>query len=155
VEVVDPLEVVEIEKEQDASRLGLERFRQRADELAPVGEASRRVGIGVAVRGALRLVIGLKRLFQVLRAPPAEQDNRAVEDECHLERVDGIRERSAEKRRWQETASEADEQHQCCDGRASRNEVAAGYTDSLILGSTHPVHPLFAVRHGKVNCRKK
>ena len=89
MEVVDALEMVEVEQEQHAGALRLERFAEHLHQLAAVGEAGHRVGVGVALGLALGAVISFERDLQILRAAPAEQDQRDVEQQGDDERAVG------------------------------------------------------------------
>ena len=93
VQIIDPLEVIEVEQEQDAAAAALERLGERAQQLAAVGQAGRRVGVGVAVRLSLGAFMGIERFAQILRAAPAEQDDRDVEEKGGLEAGAGRRQR--------------------------------------------------------------
>jgi hypothetical protein len=87
VEVVDPLEMIEVEQEQDAWNPGLEHVVEEAHQLATVGKPGARVGVGVALGEPLGRLIGVERVLEVLRPAPAEQDDRNVEEEGDLEGV--------------------------------------------------------------------
>ncbi len=110
VEVIDPLEMVEVEKQQDPGAFRLEHVLERAEQLAAVGKAGVGVGIGVGLGQPLGRLIGLERVPEVLRAPPAEQDDRDVEQEGDGQRAGRIRPRDGAEGRGQELAPEPDEQ---------------------------------------------
>ena len=141
VKVVDPLEMVEVEQEQDAGALRIDHLVERAHELAAVGEAGTRIGVGVAVCEALGRFIGFERFLQVLRSAPAEQDDGDVEEEGDLERARRIRKPRAGNGSWNDPAAERDEQQNRRDRRASRNDVAARDANGFAPGAFHgPVH---------------
>src|SRR4029079_4224149 len=137
VEVVDALEMVEVEQKQCAAKVAGERILAAAQQVAAIGEAGRRIGVGVALGGALGLLIGIERLLEVLRTPPTEQDDRDVEQERDLQRVRGIRQRSAGERRRHDLAAQADEQQQRGNRRAAGDEMAARNANSVSACSLH------------------
>ena len=94
VKVVDALEMVEVENQEHACSAVVEHFIQRAHQLAPVGEAGRGIGVGIALGEPLGRLIGFERFLEVLGTSPAEQDDRDVEQESDLQRAGGIRQRA-------------------------------------------------------------
>ncbi len=123
--------MVEVEQEQRAGALRLERIAQGAHQLAAVGEARRRIGIGVTLGKALGLVVGFERFLEVLRAAPAEQDDRNVEQEGNGQRPVVRFERQARDCARQHLAAQPDEQDDRRDGRAGRDQMAARNPHSL------------------------
>ena len=95
MKVIDSFEVVEVEDQEDAASAGVQHFIQRAHQLAPVAEAGRGVGVGVAPGEPFRRFIGFERFLEVLGTSPAKQDDRNVEQESYLQRAGGIRQRRA------------------------------------------------------------
>ncbi len=136
VQVVDPLEMVEVEEKQDARAPGLQSGGERAHQLAAVREACRRVGIGIAFREPLRLLIGIERLAQILRATPAEQDDGDIEQERDRQSIVGF-ELHARDRGRQHLAAERDEQDDRRRRRAAGDQVAARNSHSLAPRRLH------------------
>ena len=81
IKVVDLFEEVEVEEQQLAPALAQVRVAEHAHQLAPVSEAGDMVDKSIVMSGLLRELIGGKRLLQVLRPPPCEQDHRDVEQQ--------------------------------------------------------------------------
>ncbi len=109
VKIVDPLEMIEVEQEQDARRLPFQHLRQRAHQLAAVCEACSRIRVRIALGNLFGGLIGVERVLEVLRTAPAEQNDRDVEEEGDLERARRIYGRNARDGRRNELAADDDE----------------------------------------------
>ena len=93
-------------------------------QFAAVGETGRGVGVGVAVRLALGVFMGIERVAKVLRAAPAEQDDRDVQEKGGLETGAGIRQIHAGNGRRNDLAAQADKHQDSRKRRAARNDMA-------------------------------
>ncbi len=93
VQIVDPLEMIEVEDKQHARGLQIEHFAERAHQFAAIGEAGAGIGIRIALGEPLRCFISLESLFEVLRPAPAEQDDGDIEQEGDLEGARAIERR--------------------------------------------------------------
>jgi hypothetical protein len=142
MKVVDPLEMVEVEKQQHRVALRVEQVDDRAHQLTSVGEAGAGIGVGVSLRQPLGGFIGVERLLQVLRTAPAEQDQGDVEKESDGERARRIAEVRADNRCRHDLAPKHDEQQQRRDRRAGRDDVAARNANRLALSPLHSGPPL-------------
>ena len=67
VQVVDPLEMIEVEQEQDTACLRLERLFEAAHELAPVGKAGRGVRVRITLGKPFGFLISVERFAKILR----------------------------------------------------------------------------------------
>ena len=131
-----------------------QRFGQRPHQLAAVGKAGRRVGVRVALGEPLGLLIGFERILQILRAAPAEQDDRDVEQERDRQgasfRFDRRRRRSADGRTWLPSATN---RMIAAAVGAAGDQMAAGDPDSLAprfparLVSFRLVHDWASTKH--------
>jgi hypothetical protein len=122
---------------KDSGRARRLHLRKRADQLAAIGEAGARVGVGVVPGEVIGGGIGLERFLEVLRAAPAEQDDRDVEQEGDLQRARGIHRRKAGDGRGNDPAADGDEQQGRGDGRAGGDDVAARDANRLASDARH------------------
>jgi hypothetical protein len=72
VQIVDPLEMVEVEQEERAGSLRLHRRRQSVHQLAAIAQASGRIGVGILHRQLLGHLVGVQRFLQILGTAPTE-----------------------------------------------------------------------------------
>ena len=136
VEVVDPLEMVEVEQEQNAGPFGFERGLEPMQKFAAVGETGHGIGVGVALGEPLGLLVGLERLFQILRPPPAKEDDRDIENERRPEALVDRHMRETEGRR-KHLASQPDEHQNGRNGRAAGDQMAACDPDRFASCARH------------------
>src|SRR5206468_3574099 len=81
VKVVDPLEMIEVEKQKHARGFRLQHLRQRTHQFTTVRKSGPWVRVGVSLRNPLGGLIRVERLLEVLRPAPAKQNDRDVEKE--------------------------------------------------------------------------
>ena len=136
VQVIDPLEMVEIDEEQRSRLLGIKGVTDRAQQFPAVRQPRRGVDACVALGEPLRLLIGIERVLQVLGAAPAEQDDRNIEEERH--RQAGVRHAGASERGAEHLAAQPNEKDEGGNRRTADDQLAAGNPDRLIRHASRP-----------------